>query len=273
MAVMRISVDTPEASAADQARLLEVANAPEGLARIAEMFNALASGQRTGKVRLNTNSVQASGNVTFSSVVENDTVTINGVVHTGKDAPSGDVQFLTGSTDEASANSLLSKIKNSATAKIAGVVTASRRITVQLSSFVADDYVTINGKVFTGKTTPTASDPYQFAIGTSDSMSAQNLLEAINRCAKLDPGNLGSILSLTRTTDTLTLDYDGSLTGAISANGTVTTGIVLIRSIAGGQIGNLCTLAISAHGSVSGAALTGGTEGTETIFAQSRSIL
>lgn len=273
MAVLRISIDTPDPTAADQGALLQIANSPEGLERLGEFLRSIAGGNRTGKVRLNTNTVQASGTVAFSSIVQNDTVTVNGVTHTGKDSPSGDVQFETGVSDESSANSLASKIKNSATNKIVGVVTAYRRATVQLSSFVEDDYVTINGVVFTGKNTPTAGNDNQFAIATADAGTAENLLQAINKYARLHPETFSGKVSFTRSTDTLTLDYDGTLTAAISAHGTVVTNIVVVKAIAGGQAGNLCTLAISAHGTVSGAALTGGTEGTQTVFAQNRYIL
>jgi hypothetical protein len=274
MSVTRISIDTPYPAAADQGDLLQIANQPEGLARLARFIEKIAGGGKTAKVRLNTAAVQAEGQVAFDSFVQNDTVTINGVVFTGRDTPTTTIQFAVGASDEACANNFYEKLKASALDLIVGVITPFRRGTILLSSFVADDTVTINKLIFVGKASPSAADPRQFLIGSTDALTAANLLAAIQKCQALFPASLGiNLLAASVSSATITLDYDGSLVIANSAHATLDNDMVRIRAIAGGQAGNLCTLAISAHGSVSAAALTGGTEGTETVFAQSRSIL
>lgn len=274
MAVTRISIVTPDAKEADQGALLQVANQPEGIQRLAEFILKQVDGK--SKIRLNTGAVQAEGQVAFDSFAADDTVTVNGAVFTGKASPSGAAQFAVGASDEACANNFYEKIKASAVDKIVGVVVPFRRGTVLLSSFVTTDTITVNGLVFTGKTSPDASVPTEFGIGTTDAITAENLLNAILRCQALsayEPYLGVRLLSVTRSTATLTIDMDRSMTLAASAHATVDNDMVQIRATVGGQAGNLCTLAISARGSVSGANLTGGTEGTETIFAQNRSIL
>jgi phage tail sheath gpL-like len=78
-----------------------------------------------------TNVVTASGTVTLSSIVQNDTVTIGKTVFTGKDAPSTSVQFLTGTTDTASAASLAAKINaNAQTSKIVSATSALGVVTL-----------------------------------------------------------------------------------------------------------------------------------------------
>lgn len=260
----RISLDVSDSGASVISLLDLKANDCESISRVGQYLEGVAGGVKTGKVRVNLNAVQATGTVTFSSFVADDTVTVNGNTLTGKVSPSGASQFAIGSNDQDCANNLVAKINASALDKIAGTVGASRRATIQLASFVTTNTVTINGIVFTGKTTPDAGVREEFAIGSSDSITASNLLDAIRRCIK--PELLGVTASVS--TDTVTINRVGSITASISANGTVTSTIVVVTSLVPGQIGNLCTIAISAHGSVSGANLTGGTEGTEYVFSR-----
>jgi len=103
--------------------------------------------------------------------------------------------------------------------------------TVTLASFVADDTVTINGVVLTGKASPAGEA--QFAVGVSDTADAAALAAAINA---------HSTLSL--------------MVVASSA-----LGVVTLTAILPGYLGNAVTLAISAHGSVSAARMAGGTNG------------
>jgi hypothetical protein len=111
---------------------------------------------------------------------------------------------------------------------------------ITLSSFVANDTVTVAGLVLTGKASPTTS--VQFKIGASDTATAANLAACINANTTLIP-----------------------LVSAKASNATV-----LVTSIATGTIGNFLTLAISAHGSVSastfgtGTGATAGVNGTVT---------
>lgn len=257
----RISIDTPLGGqfVVDQNI---VADDPIQGQKIVNLLTGIASGIYQGKIRYNLNAVQAAGTITFASFADADTVTINGVVLTGKTSPVGTSQWAIGSTDEACANNLVAKVNASALSKIVGCVAASRRATIAISSMVDGDTVTINTVVFTAKNTPDTIDNRQFQVGNTDTATANNLMTAIANMVAKFPANLSGI-AVTQSTSTLTLNYKGSLSVSSSAHATVASTIVVITSIIPGQIGNLCTLAISAHGSV--VSPTGGTEGTEII--------
>lgn len=108
--------------------------------------------------------------------------------------------------------------------------------TVTLSSFAAADTVTINGTVLTGATTP--SGAAQFSTVGGDTVVAAALALCINNNATLD----GQVIA--------------SSVGAV----------VTVACVVAGLLGNLCSLAISAHGSVSGAVMTGGAEGSSGVI-------
>lgn len=97
---------------------------------LARFFEAAAIGNRACSftVAVATTGVKASGTVTLSSIAAADTVTVGKIVFTGSDTPSGSAQFLTGSTDAASATSLAAKIN--AHTSLLGVVTASAALGV-----------------------------------------------------------------------------------------------------------------------------------------------
>lgn len=105
---------------------------------------------------------------------------------------------------------------------------------ITLSSFVQPDTITINGVAFTGVATP--SGVTEFAIGASDAATATN-----------------AALVLEQSTNAV-------ISGVIEA--IAESNRIDIISEVPGNIGNAITIAISAHGSVTGARLTGGTEGT-----------
>lgn len=110
--------------------------------------------------------------------------------------------------------------------------------TVTLSSFAAADTVTINGVLLTGSATP--SGIAQFLIGASDTATAVNLAACINA----NTGLFGTVYATSATT------------------------IVTLTCRVPGLIGNLCTTAISAHGSVSGGGkLASGADGNESVVA------
>lgn len=113
--------------------------------------------------------------------------------------------------------------------------------TLTLSSFVANDTVTINGVVFTGKASPASN--VEFLIGADDTATAVNLAAKLNSTSA--PNKILNVISATSA-----------------------LGVVTITMLESGQIGNLGTLAISAHGSRSGANLTGGTDGTMVSLAK-----
>lgn len=259
MSNFRISVDAERNGQSVHDFISPLANESDFLTRLSEIFNGIASGLIKAKLRLNTKSDQATGTVTFATLADNDTVTVNGVVFTAKTSPSGAQQFAVGSSDEAGANNFTAKINASVLAKIGGTIAAHRRGTITLSSFVADNTVTVNNVVFTGKASPSGAK--QFAIGTSDTITAANLRDAISAYG------FGKIVSVSASSAVVTVNFFDTLTLAISANGSVAAKISVMTCLIPGQIGNLCTLAIS-NGSVSGANLTGGTEGTETLYSK-----
>lgn len=112
--------------------------------------------------------------------------------------------------------------------------------TVTLSSMVAADTVTINGTVFTCEASGATGN--QFNVGASDTLTAANLAAAIN----------------------------ASATAVVVDNVVATSAaaVVTVTCKEQGTIGNLCTLAISAHGSVSAANLASGTDGTVIAIAK-----
>lgn len=260
MSTHRITLDTKLNGQSLSDILFLTQDDNNALTRVAGFFNSIAAGMHTAAIRFNINAVQAVGTITFSSFADADTVTVNGIALTGKTSPSGASQWAIGSTDEACANNFCAKINASALASIIGVVGASRRATVALSSFVSGDTVTINSVVFTGQTTPTAGNPQQFMIGSTDAITANNLMAAINNFT----GSGLSGITVTISSATLTLNFNGTLTVANSAHATVTSTIAAITCLTPGTIGNLCTLAISAHGSA--VTPVGGTEGTQTVY-------
>lgn len=114
--------------------------------------------------------------------------------------------------------------------------------TVTFSSLANNDTVTVNGVVFTAKTSG-ATGNNQFNLGASDTAAAINFAAVLNSTGA--PNKIVNVVSA-------------------SPAAAVTT----ITFLETGQIGNLGTLAISAHGSVSGGNLTGGTDGTTTPLAK-----
>jgi len=106
--------------------------------------------------------------------------------------------------------------------------------TVTLSSHVATDTVTIAGIVFTCMASGATGNQYN--VGLSDTATATNLAAAIN--ASVTAGVVNCV--------------------SASSNAAVVT----ISATVPGAIGNSVTIAISAHGSVSGARLASGSDGT-----------
>lgn len=107
--------------------------------------------------------------------------------------------------------------------------------TVTFSSIAAADTVTVNGVVFTASASPSGNN--QFLVTGGDTLAAAALAVKLN--ATNAPNKVLNVISATSALAVITVTCTES-----------------------GQIGNLCTLAISAHGSVSGANFTAGTDGT-----------
>lgn len=111
--------------------------------------------------------------------------------------------------------------------------------TVTFSSLANNDTVTVGGVTFTAKTS--GATGAQFNLGASDSDAAANFAAVVNSNATTQ----------------------GMVTA--SATGAVTT----VTALPYGTIGNLVSLAISAHGSVSAATLAGGINVTANTFTYS----
>lgn len=133
--IVEIIITHDETSANDQRDLYaETGNRELAAAKLVNFMKRVVSGANPASVRTMIGAAKATGTVTFSSVAEDNTVTINGVVFTGKDEPATAVQFLTGTTDTASATSLAALINANATldglvvaTSAAGVVTLTAK--------------------------------------------------------------------------------------------------------------------------------------------------
>lgn len=104
--------------------------------------------------------------------------------------------------------------------------------TITFSSFVADDTVTVGTQTFTAKSSPSGDN--QFDVDGGDTAAAAALAAKINA--------------------------HPSLSRVVTAS--AASGVITVTSYVKGLIGNQIGIAISAHGSVSGAKLTSGTNAT-----------
>jgi phage tail sheath gpL-like len=112
--------------------------------------------------------------------------------------------------------------------------------TVTFTAIVATDTVTVGGVVFTAVAAGATNN--QFNVGGSQAITAANFAAAI----------------------------EASTTSGVQSNlSAVANGAVITITVEEpGTIGNFLSLAISAHGTVSAATLTGGTDGTITPLAK-----
>jgi hypothetical protein len=108
--------------------------------------------------------------------------------------------------------------------------------TITFASFADGDTIAVNGTTLTGKTSP--SGAVQFAVGASNTACAANAAACINA--------------------NTTVNKQVIATSALA--------VVTVTSLVPGAYGNLGTLAISAHGSVSGATLTGGAQDVPSLI-------
>lgn len=242
----------------------------EACNELSKYFARIAGGDENAKIWMQTKAVPAVNAITLASHVATDTVTINGVALTcvATGATPTNTQYNEGAStnDEITANNLRATINACTSAKIRGQVYATRSGTLAFSSFANGDTVTVNGVVFTGKTTPDAAVKEEFKIGGSNTITADNFVLAVLRT--LNIAIQGGLVSVSNSSGTVTIVYDGALTLAASAHCTVANKIVNLTAVEGGAIGNLYTLAISAHGSVTGANFASGTDGSFYKFTQ-----
>lgn len=111
--------------------------------------------------------------------------------------------------------------------------------TVTFSSLANNDTVTVNARIYTAKTSG-AAGLQQFNLGANDTAAAVNFAAIVNA------------------------DTSTQIKGVVTAS--PAAAVTTITAVVPGNTGNACTLAISAHGSVSGANLTAGTEGTTATY-------
>jgi hypothetical protein len=104
--------------------------------------------------------------------------------------------------------------------------------TITFSSLANNDTITVAGVVLTAKTS--GATGAQFNLGADDTAAAANAVTLINSIA--------------------------SLSGIVTA--TSNLAVITVTAAVPGTVGNGLGLAISAHGSVSGALLTTGSDGT-----------
>lgn len=83
---------------------------------IGSYFERCSVGSISVNITVQAGEASATGTATFATVVAGNSVTIGGVTFTGSNTPSGAVQFLTGTTDAASAASLASIVNANTTA-------------------------------------------------------------------------------------------------------------------------------------------------------------
>lgn len=126
---------------------------------------------------------------------------------------------------------------NSSVVVVPNLVAATGTIT--FSALANNDTVTVNGRIYTAKTSG-ATGLQQFNLGANDTAAAVNFAAILNA------------------------DTSTSIKGVVTAS--PAAAVTTITCSIPGNIGNACTLAISAHGSVSAANLAGGTEGTTATY-------
>lgn len=109
-----ISIESSESSTNNLSNIVKDTSNPRELLRaLKRYFMALASGAKSGVVKISVSSsapVHASATATCASVAADDTITIGGTVLTAKASPSGENQFSQAGSDTADAASLAAAI-------------------------------------------------------------------------------------------------------------------------------------------------------------------
>jgi len=184
------------------------------------------------------------------------------------------ITFAHGASDQADSNTLVTTINASANALVQDLIKASNlKATITISTGVAGAVLTIMDVVLravkTGVSSPEAGE---FAIGASDTLTAVNLVAAINNhpvlresCVATSSLGVVTVYSVFAVPDYTSLTSSGS---GFTASGAFAAGTtVMLTSLWKGTLGNHITLALSGTGvTVSGARFTGGTNGTTSII-------
>lgn len=250
--ITKITITSPESSTDLTAKIKTSTTDPKGMAaRLSNWIDGIRAGSTSGSIDLQIgegDAVAASGTLTFTSVVQDNTLAINGTTFTARTSPSTSVQFGVGADDNATVTNAIAKINAHA---VGGYVVASDGSTkasgtLTLSGCVEDDTAVINGVTFTCKNAPTGNVLY-FKKGADDNATAQNLVNVINSSSN-------ALIT-------------GILTATLSGTAEVT-----ITAVARGLSGNAITLVGGAHLTASGATLSGG-DAILTITAKYKGIL
>jgi phage tail sheath gpL-like len=131
--LFRITVTSGASAATVKGRLrLNVTGyAPSVIERVGSYFSTVAGAIHTGRLSIVTTAVQATGTITLSSLANNDTITVNGVVYTAKTSgASGLNQFNLGASDTTAAANFVAKLNADTSTSITDVVTATSALAV-----------------------------------------------------------------------------------------------------------------------------------------------
>lgn len=259
------------------------------LQRLIELFTKMKGGELVAAATAGTVTMQTNGSATFGT----GTVTFAGA------ATAADTVTIAGTA--------LTATKKNATG------------TVTFASALNNDTITVQGVVFTAKTSPSATDPLQFALGANDTAAAANFIAAVNAYPYLsttyvtgtsasavatlravNAGTGGNAITLASINNTrlavsgatlsggaaasnnawdpgntaataaaaLAAAVNASSTAAVSGNvvATVAAGVVTLKARTPGQGGNVTLAKSGSNITVSGAALTGGALGSTITF-------
>lgn len=273
---------------ADAAALAAAINTALGTAVIATSalgvvtVTALQAGAG-GAVSLRNLGILASGTVTCATVVNNNTVTINGATITAKSASPSTNEFLIGASDTATATALCAAINASGQAAISGFVRATSSAavvtiysrnpglagnTITLASSGAT--LAVSGARLAGATVAShegaqASSTVTVTSGSGNYTVTINGVNASGTVAY----NTSDDQTAADIADAINKSTDALVHGHIYA--TAATNVVTITAVRGGTQGNSITLACTGTGAVAGAArLAGGAAPTTVVLSGDR---
>lgn len=244
-------------------------------------LTAVAPGAASNAITIENLGVVATGTVTFTSVDNNDAMTVNGVTLTAKTTVAdATVEFAVGATDAATATNFAALINSTATsALITKHVRALARSNVvhlfakyggvagnAITLTSADGDIVVSGARLTGGTL--AQYEGAQATGTVTLASASGAITiTING---VEAASETWATSDTATAAALVVDIAASTDPLVRGHVTATSsaGVVTITAVRGGHLGNAITLAAAGTGvTASGARLTGGALPTVSVVA------
>jgi len=140
--VFNLSITTNQSGQAVKDKfILARASPAQILQSVANWINAAVNGSQNVSIIFSMNAVQASGTITFSSFVQDETITVNGTLLTGKDSPSGSAQFKTGAgTTDTTIAAAAAACINANTTLNKQVVASSSGTTMTVTSIAAGPF-------------------------------------------------------------------------------------------------------------------------------------